>query len=362
MRPACLQRLYPVTACRLAGADGGDLGAHRRTVGEIETQHADARIVAARLQISIQIAPCQIAVSVMQQIHHGERDLVQHVYPSQRGRELDTVERHGHAIDERDVAQVQVAMTFAHETMLAAQCEQRRTTFPLAQRRQLQHGELLQIGHVRQQHAHLFEVLHRGRADGRGVPECRLRIDCRGALMENRNGACQRIDVRRLHSALLQTRIHQRVIGEAAHLHRVFDGGLHTELRRINAAAYCHHFEIEIGCGAPVQTQLFFAKIFSGRKREVIEKSKIDSFLDLVREVADQQHPGDMRLDHLRAMRTLQCRDQTLLIGKGSHTLRLTKIQIPSFRRRPESSAFIKHHVSALHCPYILTGHRPSPV
>jgi len=67
---------------------------------------------------------------VRDQVHDQERDFAHDVDPAQRRVELDAVERRRAAVDEGDVAQVQVTMAFAHEARIAPRFE--RCGKPLA--------------------------------------------------------------------------------------------------------------------------------------------------------------------------------------------------------------------------------------
>ncbi len=78
----------------LARADERHLGAHHRPVHEIEAQHVDARVVAARLEYAIEKAPAECRRAAIDEIHHRERDLAHDVDPAKRIVELDAVEQH----------------------------------------------------------------------------------------------------------------------------------------------------------------------------------------------------------------------------------------------------------------------------
>ena len=153
---------------RLCGANGADLGAHGRAIGEIKTQYGNPRIVAARFKTGVEPTPGIICPPVMQQVHHHERQLVHHVDPAQRGIEFDAVERHRRIVDARDVAQMQIAVAFAHEALHAPRREQGGAGGELRFAGARQCGETGGIRRVLQQGPHLGKILAHERLNGCG--------------------------------------------------------------------------------------------------------------------------------------------------------------------------------------------------
>ncbi len=103
-----------------------DLGAHQRPVDEVIAQQLDPGVIAARLQVAVDEAPAESGISARLEIHRDERHFADRIDPAQLGIELDAVERRDAAVEQRDVAEMQVAVTFAHETIAAARVDLRR--------------------------------------------------------------------------------------------------------------------------------------------------------------------------------------------------------------------------------------------
>ena len=56
----------------------------------------------------------------MQQIHHEKCDLIHYIYPAQGRIKLYTVKRNGLIPEQHNIAQMQIAVTFADKTLRAA--------------------------------------------------------------------------------------------------------------------------------------------------------------------------------------------------------------------------------------------------
>ena len=84
----------------------------------------------------------------MQQVHEAERHLRDHVDPAQRRAEFDTVENQQLPVHPGQIAQMQVAVAFAHEAVAFAFAHQRREVFMLGQAPALQCRQALGLRRV----------------------------------------------------------------------------------------------------------------------------------------------------------------------------------------------------------------------
>ncbi len=276
----------------LVRADAGHLCSHQRPVNQVIAQHGKSRVIPGLLQIGVEKAvgePRQLAV---EQVHDQERDLVHDIDPPERLVELDAVERRRLAVDERDVAQVQVAVALANEPPGLARLEAR------AQARVLVPGpatQALELGHVgvgADQRLDLVEILRCRRQNRLRRAEGPRRIRARDPRVEGGDAARQRVDLGRAERAGLHHAAEQRVLPEAAHLDRVVDRLAVAADSRVHLAArQRHHLEVELRRGAAVQPQLLLAIEVSCLQRAEIEKAEIDRLLELVGIVAGEQHP-----------------------------------------------------------------------
>ena len=100
------------TCCesRLPRFDREHLCANHRAVGEIETQHLDAGVVAARFEVLAEERVCEIGPSVREQVHCREARFADHVDLAQPNIEFEGVERDDLAVEEQQVLQMQVAV------------------------------------------------------------------------------------------------------------------------------------------------------------------------------------------------------------------------------------------------------------
>src|SRR4029077_15254983 len=78
----------------------------------------------------------------------------------------------------------------------------------------------------------------------------------------------------------------------------VFDRGLEADARRLVVAADRHDRKVELRCEAPIEPELLLAEAAPQLERAEIEEWKLDRLLDLVRVLAGQEHPRDVRLGH----------------------------------------------------------------
>ena len=282
----------------LLRAQSGDLGAHHRPIDEVEAQHAQAIVVSGDLEVSVEEAMRKIRPAAVAKVHHRERNLAHDVDPAHLFVEFDAIEDRELAVAVRDVAKVQVAVTFAHETFAAASRHRPRAKGVLARRPR---GKRIEVGGlcvgIRQQ-PHLGEVLQRNAkhvfrdaegsadaGDARRAVECgdlgRQGCDvCRGQFAAGERPACQ---------CLLR---------ELPHPHCVFDGRpVAPEHGRLGAAPHADDVEIERWRQTTVEPQFFFAIEAASVKAAEVQETQRDGLLDFVGESPGQKDVGNMRFD-----------------------------------------------------------------
>ncbi len=94
---------------------------------------------------------------------------------------------------------------------------------------------------------------------------------------------------------------------EAAHAHRVLDAVTRAvDARCVRRAGDAGDAEVQIGRKSPVEPQLLLARGAPLRERGEVEEPEVDRLLDLVRVVAGQHDPRDVRLDDLDVRRRMR--------------------------------------------------------
>ena len=291
------QRLGLYGAMGLGGADGGHLGAHHGPVYGVETQHPGGIVVAAAAECFIHEPVGQARLAMVQQVDVGERDFTGHVDPAQVLVELDAIEHAHPAIDTDQVAEVQVAMAFAHPTRRFAGLQDRRQPGefgfgPLAQVIQpvaefilwQKLLEFVEVFQCRRHHLLLGPKAGRWRRNG-----------CAGVELRQCGGK-----VGQMFWAQVSTLAHAvepAIFVEAAHAHRVFDRlAVVAPSRIIRRADDGHHVQVDVGRKAAVQAQLVLAANVPEFERAEVQKRQLQGLLDLVGEFARQQDPGDVGL------------------------------------------------------------------
>ena len=202
------------------------------------------------------------------------------------------------AVDERDVAQVQVAVALADEAAAPPFVQ------PRPQRRigrrgpRLEPGQRLRVAGEVGQPADVGEVLHRVVEDVRRHavrPVGRRRVD---AAVKRGDLGGELVDQRRRQRAAREHLRQQGVLREFAHPHRVVQHrAVAFERGRGRTAADGDDVEIEVGREPAVESQFLGAEVPARFQRAEVEEPEVDGLLDLVGEFAGQQHPGDVRFD-----------------------------------------------------------------
>ena len=316
---------------RLMRAQARHLGAHQGAIDEVEAEHKQTGVVAGLLQIGVEEAKSEPRQLVIEQVHHQKRDLVHDVDPAKVGIELDAVEGRGHAFEQRDVSQVQVAVALAHPAVALARAEHGGERGVLARGPVAQPREQRDIRFGACERQHLLEVLQRGREYARRASERLLGSGALDLRVERGQTAGERIDVRRQERPAPRHPVEQIVLVEAAHAQRILDRrSAAADHRRRRAAADRDHVQIESGRGAAVQAQFLFAKVTARGECAEIQKTEIHRLLDLIGIVAGKQDAGDVGLQQFDALdrmaiarRFAQGRDQPVEVrGGGAGLLR----------------------------------------
>ena len=239
---------------------------------------------------------------MIEEIHCQKRDFIHDVDPAKVRVELDGVERRGHAFEQRDVSEVQVAVALAHPAVALARVEHRDEGGVLAPGPVAQPREQRDIRLRACERQHLLEVLQRGREYALRASKRIAGAGARDLPMERSQAARERVNVRRRERAAARHAVEQIVLIETPHPERVFDRrSAAADHRRRGAAADGEHIQIQSGRGAAVQAQFFFAIVPARGERAEIQKTEIHRFLDLVGIVAGEQDAGDVGLQHFDA-------------------------------------------------------------
>ena len=290
---------------KLARAQRVDLRAHHRAVDEIEAQHREARVVVGCLDPGVDEPVREVRPPAVLEIHRGEGDLAHDVDEPEVVVELDAIEDHELAVDFRNVAEVKVAVAFAHEAVFPAPAERGRTRREFGLRPRAECLERSPVGGILDQWQRLREVLPRVGEDVlRGAVRPVGRRD-RDPPVERGDHRRERVDALRREPAAREQAGSKRVLGELAHLDRVF---LHwpaaADDRRVGRTGDRDHVEVEGGGEPPVQPQFLFAAALARRERAEIEESERDRLLDLVGVAPGQQHVRDVRFEALHSRAT----------------------------------------------------------
>ena len=307
----------------VAEAEQVDLRAHQGAVRLVEVQQFQGGVIAGELQPAVHEAPGQALETTRFQVHGQERRVGDDVGQAERLVELDAVEQHDLAIQQGDVAQMDVAVAFADETVGLARGQQRMEALVGALCPVFEGIQLGQIGRLGEQRADLVEVLLHRRHHRFGGAQGMLDRHARRLQVEARDQVGQGVDVLAAQFATgLQFR-QQLALRELAHLQGVLDDrGVVTEAWGLFAAADGQDLAVQRGRQALVEAQLFVAEVLAAGQVGEIEKAEVDRFLDLVGVGAGEQNPGNVGFDDLKTLhgvgvegRILQGGDQSLAHG-----------------------------------------------
>ena len=255
------------------------------------------------MQVAIDEAPAERGVAACLEIHRDERHFADRVDPAQFRVELDTVERRDAAVEQRDVVEVQVAVTFAHESGAAAPVDLRGNRF-LVQIPVFEPVEGLGQPLGRQRARQLIEVFRAPVRDRARRSELAVGRRALAVGVKFGNSPSERVDQRRVEPSVGGLRAQQVALRETAHPDRVLDRrAVAVQPRRIDAAEDRRELEIDLGREAAIQPQLFLAVEAAPLEAREIDEAKADRFLDLVGEVAGENHPRDVGFDAFEVVR-----------------------------------------------------------
>ncbi len=275
----------------LAPADGGHHGTHHAAVDQVETQHAQAFIVATRLEPCVQHGVGKAGVFARHQVHHQKSDVVGGVDPAQVGAELQRIERHEAAILQQQVLQMQIAVALANRTAAGPGCECRCQRLCLLQGPGLDNGQPLLRFVVELCRVQMNEVVA-GRLHHPLDLKSRVDVAARNqVVMEPRNRVCQFAHVGGAQLTALKAAVQPGRVGELAHPHRVLDRRLAAHSNPIGRLRDRNDAEVDFRRGAAVDAQLLLAIAAARRQRREIQESEGHRLLDLVGKIAGEQHP-----------------------------------------------------------------------
>ena len=282
----------------LASAHRDDLGHEHGAVGGEEGEHRWLARVAARRAVGAgQLARGGLRAA-RDEVHHQVGKVIARVDGAQRGVEF-------HAVDDldlglaHDVLGPQVAVAVAHQAALGTLAQQR------APARQPGPGERARGGdRIRVLGAHQrAERLDRAR---RARRQARHRVDARDCVrlgVEARQ-ACPHLGDRERVPSLRERGEGLRLV-EAAHLDEVVARagivGL-AERERPVALDDGAHAQVDVAREPPVEGDLGLAHRPPALGGRVVQKWQADRFLELVRPLAGQEDPGDVRLAQLHGL------------------------------------------------------------
>ena len=234
----------------------------------------------------------------MGQIHEQEGQIVEHVDAGKVPAELDAVEEGRDALQQADIAQMQIAMAEPHLACLAARLDESADP-----------GQRLPAGRDQGGNRRRVEDRGHGRGQigliavddpGKSASAAEIPVDL-GAAVKVCDPIGELAHQRRGESPLLGQAIEEAGLIEAAHDHDGIDES--TLALEAEAAAGPAPdragLEIERGRGAPIQRQLGGAGRRPLLHRGEIEIAVAHGPLQLVGETADQEDGGDMGLDAL---------------------------------------------------------------
>ncbi|MCY1425001.1 hypothetical protein D9M71_407790 [compost metagenome] len=316
-------------------AEQRDLGADQGAVGLVEVQQLQRLVIAGVFQVLADEAPRVAFQAAVFEVHGEEGEVGGDVGEAERFVEFDAVEQHHALVDDRGIAQVDVAVAFADETVRLARLEYRKQALEGGFRPGFQGVQLLQVGLLGEQRTDLLEVLpHRRHAGFRGAQRVFLG-DLRRALVEIGDLLGQGVDMRRAQLAAGLDVAEQAGLGELAALQQVFDGrAVAAQHGGFFTAGDRQDFQVQAFGEALVEAQLFLAEMLARFQAGEVEEAEVHRLLDLVGIAAGEQDPGDVGFDQSETLhrvrkegRVLQGGNQRLAHG-GSLVICIGKRRI----------------------------------
>ena len=225
---------------------------------------------------------------MVEEIHVGEGELGGDVDPAQIVAELDAVEGADLAVEEHEVAEVQIAVAFADAAAGLAGGKGGLDARELGAGPRFEGVEAR--GLLRQAGAQRGEVVEgRGQHLG-GFAEARPGPGDRCRIVECDDDPGELRELLRAELAAGADVVEALALGETAHPHRPFAGPVDGV-----------EPQVEAGREAAVEAEFFLAEVPPQRGRAVIEEGQGEGLLELPGRVAGEEQPGDVGLDHLGA-------------------------------------------------------------
>ena len=207
----------------------------------------------------------------------------------------------GRAVDQRDIAQMQIAMAAADQSFGAARAQQRkqalkRSAARLRQRFGIHGGE--KIRHVAKRRVVLFDEPRERVEPGLGIDNWRVAV-------RGRDRAGKRVSQRGIDLSLLSETIERRVLVEAVHLDRPFDGFARSVEREaaIGFAGDGDDAAIKIRRKRPVDLEFALTRRLAFLETRIVEEWKLHRALHLVDALARKENGRRVGVDppHARA-------------------------------------------------------------
>ena len=229
------------------------------------------------------------------QVHQQEREVVEHVDGGETGVEFDGVEQRRPAVDQDNIAEMQVAVAAPHQAGALARLEQRRDARERGPGGGGQGGNRIPIEQVRHR-AQLVVVLRHDRGQRRDEAGVLARLR---AFMRRRHRAPEGVGEAVVDAAGVGQMIERLGLVEAGHLDRPFHR-LAVAADGEGAAAGArdrHDPLVDRRRERPVDLDLGLAGGLALFERGIVEKGECHRALDLEGAPAAQKHSRRMGVD-----------------------------------------------------------------
>ena len=278
---------------------GRHLGPDRRAHGQVERQRRQRIEIFSSPgfgKVTVECDAGGFAQPAFDQVHQQEGEIVEHVAGADQLAEFDSIEQHRLAIDQRDVAEMQVAVDTADEPVCAARFEQRPdagVSLASCLRERLDLLCRKHIGRFRKCLGVLVDIA----ADRRDPIRW---VDSLGVRVGGGDRAAKPVRQSRIDFAGLGEPIECLRLVEAAHLHRPFHRlAVAIEREAIALPRDRNDAKVDLGRVAAVDRDLVRAHGLSLLEGGEIEEGKAHGALDLVHPLAGEEGHRRMGVDPL---------------------------------------------------------------